>query len=737
MSPSSTYLNRFNCAGRLFLTLILGLLMSFSVRAQLTQGEYAASTLAVDSISGFSGIEGCFQYEIDIDYYALSDVSGTQLYLYIDSIQGAADSVGVWHQNSVTSFFEGDSIPGKHHYLFRFYSQVKVFYSIKRIGTPMVANELYACELPYAPGIFSDFCNIPVRFYYQGNEMCTVQEGSYAVTNDSCVTAIGLNPGLNWVNNLDASGNTELEISCFDDNVNNVEDAGVWYTFTTPSSPAKIGLVASPSENNTNAADGAQLALFTACGDEPIACGNPNDNAITSLVFDCGVLEPNTTYFLLADGWQDQTGIYQLEYLIYQICDEVGCTDQAACNYNPFAGSDDGSCLYGNECLATLELQVDTTDCHNYTISVSLGEGQLNEMQGMWYVGDLWYAAYDSEITVDETLGTGLFTICYYVFLTNDSVMEACTQLFIPENCDEPCEVSISTQNQGCFVGLNLNLPFSTDSTFLWDFGNGETAEAGTSTFAVYSDSGTYSVCVDLNFYSCEDTTVCRDIFIPNCESDSIIYGCTDPDAVNYDPQATTDDGSCIYQPTCEFTLLAIPDTTDPDALEILVDFDYANLVSVLWDFGDGTTSTEFYPSHTYIDSQVYELCCTATFAIDSATCTATACTFLFDPSPGGGGFSFALRNEGSTGIFENTSSGGLTVWPNPTDRFLTWQLDKIQPAALTLKVYSISGKLLKQVNYDDTNKGTLSLFGFKPGVYFVSLSGAFGVGKSKFVVIK
>ena len=30
-------------------------------------------------------------------------------------------------------------------------------------------------------------------------------------------------------------------------------------------------------------------------------------------------------------------------------------------------------------------------------------------------------------------------------------------------------------------------------------------------------------------------------------EDDSIIYGCTDPNAKNYDPNATQNDGSCVY----------------------------------------------------------------------------------------------------------------------------------------------------------------------------------------------
>ncbi|MFQ6610495.1 MAG: FlgD immunoglobulin-like domain containing protein, partial [Fidelibacterota bacterium] len=44
----------------------------------------------------------------------------------------------------------------------------------------------------------------------------------------------------------------------------------------------------------------------------------------------------------------------------------------------------------------------------------------------------------------------------------------------------------------------------------------------------------------------------------PLCLGDTDVYGCTDPEALNYNPDATIDDGSCIYD---------ILGCTDPDAL--------------------------------------------------------------------------------------------------------------------------------------------------------------------------
>ena len=52
------------------------------------------------------------------------------------------------------------------------------------------------------------------------------------------------------------------------------------------------------------------------------------------------------------------------------------------------------------------------------------------------------------------------------------------------------------------------------------------------------------------------------------------VYGCTDPNAENYDPEATDDDGSCTYAPLGELTFGPID--YDNGTLEINLDCQYA-----------------------------------------------------------------------------------------------------------------------------------------------------------------
>lgn len=109
--------------------------------------------------------------------------------------------------------------------------------------------------------------------------------------------------------------------------------------------------------------------------------------------------------------------------------------------------------------------------------------------------------------------------------------------------------------------------------------------------------------------------------------------GCTDEDAINYDANAQTDDGSCEYEVVgCmdEDALNYNPgaDVSDSTLCEYTVYIDYTlnndtmynfNIVHslgtvnfVTWDFGDGSNSvTAFTPSHFYTENGVYEVVAT------------------------------------------------------------------------------------------------------------------------------
>ena len=93
----------------------------------------------------------------------------------------------------------------------------------------------------------------------------------------------------------------------------------------------------------------------------------------------------------------------------------------------------------------------------------------------------------------------------------------------------------------------------------------GDWVFADATAWALESEGGTLEVrTVCYNEYDAQDgTTVCNRY----CEAEHRPYvpepipGCMNPDAINYDPGATQDDGSCEYPPE------VVPGCTDPNAL--------------------------------------------------------------------------------------------------------------------------------------------------------------------------
>ena len=142
---------------------------------------------------------------------------------------------------------------------------------------------------------------------------------------------------------------------------------------------------------------------------------------------------------------------------------------------------------------------------------------------------------------IDATGWTGLSSGWYY-FTVSDDVCTESDSVFV-EMLNPPIAQLTGSPTSGC-TGLTVNFANSSQNTtyYYWDFGNGNDA----SVYNTNSQSQVYdqSTTVMLIAYT-DDTQTCGDtayvsISISPC-------GCTDPNADNYNPNATIDDGSCTY----------------------------------------------------------------------------------------------------------------------------------------------------------------------------------------------
>jgi hypothetical protein len=207
------------------------------------------------------------------------------------------------------------------------------------------------------------------------------------------------------------------------------------------------------------------------------------------------------------------------------------------------------------------------------------------------------------------------------------------------------------------------------------------------------------------------------------------VFGCTDPEAINYDPSATIDDGSCEYDEfECAISFEVIPDSSGANAYTVIPSDNIFDAVEVLWDFGDGNTSTELFPTHVYEDEGPYLLCLYVSFA-DSIgnTCDISYCQVLSGEIFGGSGVlsgGFVVNIVAPNLLSDGLSDTGneLGVFPNPTDGLVNLVFSDAVKGSSRLRVTDIHGKTVEERFLIDSQNISVDLSHLPQGLYLIGL---------------
>ncbi len=161
-----------------------------------------------------------------------------------------------------------------------------------------------------------------------------------------------------------------------------------------------------------------------------------------------------------------------------------GCTDPTATNYNSSATTDDGSCTYPPSQPQYATLNIRSVN----PSTINVGVNNSNNFTGYYFTPETIVRGGDSYMTgviwADETVGDWAPGVA-------DNTVHTFREW---QGCDP---LSIPLHYRGCYVYVELGQ---------------------TQTVTAFYDSPPV-----------------------------IVYGCTDPTATNYDPNADSDDGSCVY----------------------------------------------------------------------------------------------------------------------------------------------------------------------------------------------
>ncbi|MGB6038029.1 MAG: T9SS type A sorting domain-containing protein, partial [Cryomorphaceae bacterium] len=214
------------------------------------------------------------------------------------------------------------------------------------------------------------------------------------------------------------------------------------------------------------------------------------------------------------------------------------------------------------------------------------------------------------------------------------------------------------------------------------------------------------------------------------CDGTNEVFGCTDPIAINYNPDATIDDGSCEYDFECGISFEVSADSTGGNMFYIIPSDNIVNASSVLWDFGDGSTSAEFYPTHVYESDGPFTLCLFVTFEDDNGNfCEISYCEILdgsiFGSGFLSGGFMINVIQPGALSDNLSLAQKELSVYPNPTNDITTISFVSDQSDKLTLRVTDLTGKVIEEKILSSSvgqQKIQVDLSEFPQGLYLIGL---------------
>jgi len=188
--------------------------------------------------------------------------------------------------------------------------------------------------------------------------------------------------------------------------------------------------------------------------------------------------------------------------------------------------------------------------------------------------------------------------------------------------------------------------------------------------------------------------------------------------------------------PPCGVTFDVFPDVFNDNTLNVVPEYEGFPDLDYLWSFGDGNTSDEMFPYHTYSADGEYELCATITASENgSAFCMESFCTTVSDDMTSGiislndqtyrqSGFSINVIHPNSVGMSESHKTMRFQIFPNPTHGEFFLRTDWTERDIVNVMVTNTVGKVIVKKQFSNggeiTDLQVIDLSGQPSGLYFV-----------------
>ncbi len=147
------------------------------------------------------------------------------------------------------------------------------------------------------------------------------------------------------------------------------------------------------------------------------------------------------------------------------------------------------------------------------------------------------------------------------------------------------------------------------------------------------------------------------------------------------------------------------------------------NVTRYLWDFGDGHTSTDVNPVHTFDRNGTFLVTLTVFNNCGSET------------------YTLPIHVDVATGIIDGGTmqAGDILLYPNPSKDLVTVSCQDKQDIITGIRIYNIQGRLMYQLEAGKTGIASqqVDVASFTPGIYTVTVRTNKGAGTRKFEVLR
>lgn len=337
----------------------------------------------------------------------------------------------------------------------------------------------------------------------------------------------------------------------------------------------------------------------------------------------------------------------------------------------------------GPNCEAMFYYQGDSAGCNYYFYDYSSAITGVVEWD--WSFGDGTTSA--DQNPVHTYSGNGWYNVCLSITAADSCTSTYCDSVYV--DCSQQgsnCESMFYYQSDSSCNYYFYDYSSATTGVVEWDwsFGDGTTS-TDQNPMHTYTNSGWYSVCLSITAADSCTSTYCDSIYVncsqqgSNCEAMFYYQG---------------DSANCDYY---------------------FNDYSSATfgVVEWEWSFGDGTTSSDQNPVHTYSGQGWYNVCLTIT-AADS--CVATYCNSVYVDCLAG------LSEE---------SFSEYTISPNPAANELNINFSESIEAVY--QIIGLNGAIYKTGELSN-HKNRIDVSDLTSGFYILQLENNGKYAVSKFV---